>query len=438
MRALRNTAAVIGVAWLLAPMWTQSAPLQDPSGPKPPAMVALSMLERQARERLGANPHSPLADEASALFEGLDSGEAPASGHVPNYLRALALEPSTVKPFAHLFETFVYGGSVQPELKLAMALRIAQVNGSAYTAVHVERLLRGSERGTTLLNQMRADRPADLKPAERLALGYAELLTADIYGVDDDTFRRVRGYYNDADVVELTFTACFFNYFTRLNDGLGLPVESWVFDAAVKPPTATLRKVEGPIPRVALISDAEIKMASAALSSADRTRGLGLGIVNAQRAMLRVPDMAQAWSVFMGSTGETAAVNREIQLQVSFAVSMANGCRYCTMHQVLGLRRLGVDPGKLLAMEKSDDALTPRERVAVTFARKLTRRGSDIGAADYGALKAEFNEQGALDVLMQTSTFNFMNRFTDGLRLPSEDEAIRVYTEVYGKDFTRR
>jgi hypothetical protein len=35
-------------------------------------------------------------------------------------------------------------------------------------------------------------------------------------------------------------------------------------------------------------------------------------------------------------------------------------------------------------------------------------------------------------VLLQTSAFSFMNRFTDGLRLPSEDEAIRVYKEVYG------
>jgi hypothetical protein len=30
-----------------------------------------------------------------------------------------------------------------------------------------------------------------------------------------------------------------------------------------------------------------------------------------------------------------------------------------------------------------------------------------------------------------------MNRFTDGLRLPSEDEAIRVYRETYGQDFEK-
>jgi hypothetical protein len=28
-----------------------------------------------------------------------------------------------------------------------------------------------------------------------------------------------------------------------------------------------------------------------------------------------------------------------------------------------------------------------------------------------------------------------MNRLTDGLRLPSEDEAMRVYRETYGSDW---
>ena len=149
--------------------------------------------------------------------------------------------------------------------------------------------------------------------------------------------------------------------------------------------------------------------------------------------MLRVPALAQAWNEFGAANGKSV-VGSEILLQVSFAVSMANGCRYCTMHQVVFLRRLGVDPTKLLAMEKDDSALTPREKTAVVFARKLTASASGVTDADYKALRAEFQEQGALEVLLQTCNFSFMNRFTDGLHLPSEDEAIKVYREVYGRD----
>ena len=42
------------------------------------------------------------------------------------------------------------------------------------------------------------------------------------------------------------------------------------------------------------------------------------------------------------------------------------------------------------------------------------------------------------EVLLQACNFSFMNRFTDGLRLPSEDEAIKIYRDVYKREFTRR
>jgi alkylhydroperoxidase family enzyme len=92
-----------------------------------------------------------------------------------------------------------------------------------------------------------------------------------------------------------------------------------------------------------------------------------------------------------------------------------------------------VEPAKLLALKKDDAVLSPRERAAVTFARKLTGTPGRMRKEDVAALQAGLgSEHEAMDALLQTCAFNFMNRFTDGLRLPSEDESIRVYEEVYG------
>src|SRR6202008_1055462 len=116
----------------------------------------------------------------------------------------------------------------------------------------------------------------------------------------------------------------------------------------------------------------------------------GIGIANSQRAFLRAPDVSQAWRLYGAAAREGSEISRELQLQISFAVSMANGCRYCTLHQVLGLQRLGVDPNKLMAMKKNDDALTPQEKAAVLFARKLTRTPASLSDADYESLRKEF------------------------------------------------
>jgi AhpD family alkylhydroperoxidase len=188
---------------------------------------------------------------------------------------------------------------------------------------------------------------------------------------------------------------------------------------------------------VTLISDEQINWAASV--AADRKAAAPaadpFSLVNSQRAMNLVPDVTAAWRAYTSSTGTDAAVSREIKLHVSFAVSMANGCRYCTLHQVQGLRRLGVSPGKQLEMAKADSALTPRELTAVTFARKLTRTPAEMTDADYDKLRKEFGERGAFEILLQTCNFAFMNRFTDNLGLPSEDEAVKIYREVYGADF---
>jgi AhpD family alkylhydroperoxidase len=408
----------------------------------PEAMASLADLDAQARARASATARVPLEPATADLFRGIDSFEVAGSGRVPNYLRALAIKPGTVKAFAHLLRTFAYQGRVSPALKLAMATRIAQVNRSAYGAAHLTRLLRATgPDGDALLARLRTNQIDALPPGDRLALRWAELQTQDIHGMGDEEFRQLRGYYSDADIVELTFTVCVFNYFTRMVEGLGLPVEPWVLDPAVRPAAAPAWTRDRSPARVALISDAEIESTGEALRAARRpvagTAGLGIGMANSQRAMMRVPELADAWRQFGAANGDSL-VGREILLQVSFAVSMANGCRYCTIHQVVGLRRLGVDPTKLLAMEKDDSALTTRERTAVIFARTLTASPSSVTDADYATLKREFREQGALEVLLQTCNFSFMNRFTDGLRLPSEDEAIRVYMDVYKKEFVRK
>jgi AhpD family alkylhydroperoxidase len=416
------------------------APFNSPASSKArdtkPEIRSLGALNQSARQRAAATARVSLPAETDAIFNGIDSFEP--GGRTPNYLRALANLPNMVKPFATAFKTYLYGGTIAPEIKMAMGLRIAQLHGSPYVATHIQRLLGATSRGSQMLEKIRNEKLDQLSAAEALAVRYASLLTMDAHGVSDEDFEKVHGVYNDSQIVELTMTTCFFNYFDRFCEALNLPVEAWALDPNIKPqlPAKTANPLTAA--RVALISDAEIKAVVAANEAAKTpANNWNIGIANSQRAMMRAPDIQAAWraAAWRGANGSEAAIDRNIQLQISFAVSMANGCRYCTLHQVLGLRRIGVDPAKLIAMKKNDDALTPREKIAVVFARKLTRDVTSITDADYAALKAEFQERGALEALLQTCNFAYMNRFTDGLRLPSEDEAIRVYQETYGSEF---
>jgi len=385
-------------------------------------------LEKLAREKMKAKPRVGLAEVAE-----LKNADALETANVPNYIKALASNTKAAPQFANLVQTFLFGGTVPAETKIAMGLKIAQIYESGYLFAHTNRWLRAGEKGQALLKNWEDKK--NFSEAERLAIDYAEKLTNDIHGVSDADFGRIRGAYNDSQIVELTMTVSFFNHFVRLVEAANLPVEDWVLnDKAPKMPLIT--PFEVPRARIGLVSDRELAAGNLALTNAKQpqnpAQSLGLGIANSQRAMMRVPDFQAAWREFGFQNRQSWSIDRNIQLQISFAVSMVNGCRYCTLHQVQGLRRLGVDPKKLLAMKKDDSALTPRELTAVEFARKLTRQPASVTDEDFEKLKKEFGEQGATEVVLQTGAFAFMNRFTDGLRLPSEDEAVKTYQETYG------
>ncbi len=398
------------------------------------SLTSLDALNQTAKQKLSAQANVPLADEKADLCIGADVLE---TGKVPNYVRALALLPNAAKPFAVTFRAYLYDGTIAPETKMAMGVRIAQVYGSAYPAIHLQRLLRASERGQKLLEALKTNEFAALATSEQTAIRYAELLTRDIHGVSDVEFQKTRASFNDSQIVELTMTTAFFNYFLRFCEGTNLPVEKWALDEPVAKVSAA--KFEPTAARVSLVSNEQMSLGAETMAAADAQakspNGLGIGIANSQRAFMLVPNITRAWRAYTGTSREYNQVTREIKLHVSFAISMANGCRYCTLHQVQGLRRLGVEPSKLMAMAKDDSQLSPRELAAVSFARKITREPAKLTKTDYDALVKEFQPQGALEVLLQCGNFAYMNRFTDGLRLPSEDEAIKTYHETYGKSF---
>ena len=136
-------------------------------------------------------------------------------------------------------------------------------------------------------------------------------------------------------------TVTFFNYFTRYAEAVRLPVEPWALEGRGRPDPGAPREAARRVDQRR--RDRPPRRPGPANDQAAQAQRLGLGMANSQRAMLRAPGSPGVARVRHGC-GEKA-VGRDIELQVSFAVSMANQCRYCTLHQVLGLRRLGVDPG---------------------------------------------------------------------------------------------
>ena len=55
---------------------------------------------------------------------------------------------------------------------------------------------------------------------EKAALAYAKQLTLDAHAIDESMFERLRRFYEEGEVVEISAMAGLFNYFNRVNDAL--------------------------------------------------------------------------------------------------------------------------------------------------------------------------------------------------------------------------
>jgi AhpD family alkylhydroperoxidase len=359
----------------------------------------------------------------AAYLPGLETDSLETHGRTPAYLLAAAnANPDSAKSLVKLVKTVLFGGTLPATLKLAMAVQTSKQLGSTYALAHFNRLANAA--GTSP------------DPRTSAALAYARNLTADAHGIRDSQFAAARQQFNDAQLIELTMVVCFLNFFVRLVQGLGVQPEAWL--ASTKPALPPRVTNHLSTARVALASDDELSAGQAIIerwAPGAPGNSLGVGIPNSVRAMIHVPDIYQAWSG-KPQPPRPNSVPRSTLLQVSLAVSKINGCRYCVLHQISGLRKQGVDVAKLVALEKSDAALSTDERAAVVFARKLTSTPASVTEADRVALAAHFPGALAYDVLYQVCRFAFMNRFTDTLRLPSEDEAVNVYKETFGKSYT--
>ena len=65
-------------------------------------------------------------------------------------------------------------------------------------------------------------------------------------------------------------------------------------------------------------------------------------------------------------------------------------------------------------------SLDARRRLALPFARKLTREPAQIRQADIDALKAEFTEKEIVQLVFAICHFNTMNRLADAFGVPLE------------------
>jgi len=146
---------------------------------------------------------------------------------------------------------------------------------------------------------------------------------------------------------------------------------------------------------------------------------------NSQKALAHRPEMLKNFLPFYASVGRS--LDRKLYELIYIRASLINGCHYCSQHHLASSKRVGLTAEDWSALKAGDySRYTEKERVALTYAEKLTRTPHDITDADLALLAKVFSDPEIVDIHLLTGLANLTNRFTDplGLELEFPEEKI--------------
>lgn len=164
-----------------------------------------------------------LAHEAVALAELYDKLEAE-RGRVPNMFKALANLPPLALGIAAFLKPLMGEGALPAWYKELIAARVASLNECAY-CVSSHRFLAGL-RGASpeQIASYDAFETGPFSEKEKAGFRYAGLLHLSGHAIDEAAFEAVGAHFHSGEIVELTAVAAAFEFFSRFNSALHIPV----------------------------------------------------------------------------------------------------------------------------------------------------------------------------------------------------------------------
>jgi uncharacterized peroxidase-related enzyme len=99
--------------------------------------------------------------------------------------------------------------------------------------------------------------------------------------------------------------------------------------------------------------------------------------------------------------------------------SQMNSCEYCLASHSLLAKKLGYSDAQIADLPhfESSDTFTPREKVALRLAERLTRNERPLDEADLADLRLHFTEGEIVELMAASGLFNYFNRFNNLLAM---------------------
>jgi uncharacterized peroxidase-related enzyme len=178
----------------------------------------MSTISTESRVPLAERKEVPV--EVAILYDKLLADR----GVVPNMFKALANAPDLVLGIAAFLRGLMGESVLRGWYKELIATRVASLNKCEY-CISAHRYL-AAKRGATAEQVAACDayETGPFTAREKAGFRYADLLHVSGHAVDNAAFAALRAHFDSQEIIELTAVATAFEFFSRMNTALHIPV----------------------------------------------------------------------------------------------------------------------------------------------------------------------------------------------------------------------
>lgn len=320
---------------------------------------------------------------------------------------------------------------------------VSRTNDCQYCLGHQE--LKLKKTGMTD-NQIAAlDVQWDLFPAaEQAAMRAARKLTIAPHRFSGSDLQDLRGYFDDANTIDLLYTIARYNAVNRWTSATGIPQDvSFGGEAKTELNSPTAEEWSDRQSSVAPVDvedrpEWELREVVQERLQATRMRQSPLNLPSVETATVVLakdtpgvipPQWFRAisgMSVAVDAWAQRQALIREgrlpvqLRLMIAWITARENRAWYAAGHARARLLASGCPEESLYSFETFLEAAPADKRAALQFARLLTSHPQQVGDADVAALREHFSDHEVAEIIHLTADSNAFDRLTESLQLQLE------------------
>ncbi len=159
--------------------------------------------------------------EVKAMLEAMERQ----FGMIPSLFATIAHYPRALKPLLDLYQAISKESSIDPKLQELANLEVSRINRCNYCLSHHTQMAKMQGLDSEKIDAFKTGKLDIFSDKERTVIAYARQVTHDAENVPDDLFNRLKSYFSDSEIVNLTLIIGLMNVFNRFNGALGVELE---------------------------------------------------------------------------------------------------------------------------------------------------------------------------------------------------------------------